>query len=55
MSQKNGNKSVNTMAKQAMRAAVNEVIRDRARTNDPVYVWKQGKVAAIPAKSLLKK
>lgn len=51
----NKNKSVNALAKKAMKEAVAEVIKDHARTGHAIYVWKNGKVVRIPAKALLRR
>ncbi len=38
----------------ALRAAVEKVIEEHAREGLPLYLWRDGKVVAIPAKELLK-
>ncbi len=38
----------------ALREAVRKVIESNARDRLPVYVWRDGKVVAVPAEELLK-
>jgi hypothetical protein len=44
---------ISIKAEQALKRAVAEVIRDHARTGDPVVIWRKGKVAWVPASQLL--
>ena len=44
---------INVKAEKALKRAVAETIRDHARTGDPVVIWRDGKVAWVPAKTLL--
>jgi len=44
---------INVKAEKALKKAVAETIRDHARTGDPVVIWRNGKVAWIPAGQLL--
>lgn len=39
----------------ALEAAVEEVIEEHAREGLPLYVWRDGRVVAVPAKELLKR
>lgn len=41
-------------AEMALREAVRKVIESNARDRLPVYVWRDGKVVAVPAEELLK-
>ena len=36
----------------ALEAAVEEVIEDHAREGLPLYIWRDGKVVAVPAEEL---
>jgi hypothetical protein len=38
----------------ALEAAVEEVIEDHAREGLPLYIWRDGKVVAVPAEELRK-
>ena len=38
----------------ALKAAVEKVIEEHAREGLPLYLWRDGKVVAVPAKELLK-
>ncbi len=40
-------------AEKALKDAVRKTIEDHARTNDPIVVWKNGKVTWVSAKKLL--
>ena len=44
---------VSVKAEKALKEAVTETIRDHARTGDPIVIWRNGKVAWVPAKQLL--
>ena len=46
---------INLKAEKALKKAVEETIRDHARTGDPVVIWRNGKVAWIQANRLLRK
>jgi hypothetical protein len=39
-------------AAMAMRAAVEKVIEEHAREGLPLYIWRDGKVVAVPAEEL---
>ena len=41
-------------AQMAMKAAIEKVIKEHAREGLPLYLWRDGKVVAVPAKELLK-
>lgn len=41
-------------AAMAMKEAVDEVIENRLREGLPVYIWRDGKVVAVPAEELRK-
>ena len=40
-------------AQMAMTAAIEKVIEEHAREGLPLYIWRDGKVVAVPAKDLL--
>lgn len=42
-------------AEAALKEAVRKAIEDHARTNDPVIIYRNGKVLEVPAQSLLRK
>ena len=44
-----------SMAEEALKEAVRETIQDHKRTGDPVVIWRNGRVAHVPASELLKK
>jgi hypothetical protein len=46
-------KDVSDKAFDALKAAVRKVVEERKRTGSPVIVWKNGKVARIPASQAL--
>ena len=39
----------------ALEAAVEEVIEEHAREGLPLYIWRDGKVVAVPAEELRKR
>jgi hypothetical protein len=39
-------------AAMALKAAVEEVIEEHAREGLPLYIWRDGKVVAVPAEEL---
>jgi hypothetical protein len=39
----------------AMKAAIEEVIEDHAREGLPMYIWRDGRVVAVPAEELRKR
>ena len=39
----------------ALRAAVEKVIEEHAREGLPLYIWRDGKVVAVPAEELRKR
>lgn len=41
-------------AEMAMKAALEKVIEEHSREGLPLYVWREGKVVAVPAKDLRK-
>ena len=41
-------------AEKALKAAVRGVIEDHKRTGRPVIIWRNGKVAKVPAQQLLR-
>ena len=45
---------ISVKAEQALKRAVAETIRDHARTGDPLAIWRDGKVAWVPAAQLLR-
>ena len=45
--------ALHVKAVRAMKEAVEEVIRDHARTGDRVVIWRNGKVVQVPAAQLL--
>ena len=47
--------SISSKAERALKEAVRDVIKDRKRTGDPVVIWRNGKVARVPASQLLRK
>jgi hypothetical protein len=44
--------SLEERALMALKEAVDEVIEDRARQGLPLYIWRDGKVVAVPAEEL---
>lgn len=42
-------------AEKALKSAVHGVLEDHKRTGRPVVIWRNGKVARVPAGPLLKK
>ena len=42
-------------ATMALRAAVENAIEEHAREGLPMYIWRDGKVVAVPAEELRKK
>jgi hypothetical protein len=39
----------------AMKAAIEEVIEEHAREGLPMYIWRDGRVVAVPAEELRKR
>ena len=37
----------------AMKAAFERVVEELARDGEPIYIWRDGKVAEVPAQELL--
>lgn len=46
-------RALHKKAEQALKKAVEDTIRDHARTGDPVVIWRNGKVVQVPATQLL--
>jgi len=46
---------LNERAELAMQAAIRKAIEEHAREGLPMYVWRDGKVMAVPAEELLEK
>ena len=46
-------KDISEKAFDALKAAVRKVVQERKRLGMPVIVWKNGKVARIPASQVL--
>ena len=44
---------INVKAEKALKKAAAKTIQDHARTDDPVVIWRHGKVVWVPAKQLL--
>lgn len=42
-------------AQMAMKAAIEKVIEEHAREGLPLYLWRDGKVVAVPAEELKRK
>jgi hypothetical protein len=42
-------------AAMAMKAAMEELVEEHAREGLPLYIWRDGKVVAVPAEELLRK
>jgi hypothetical protein len=40
-------------AEKALKEAVHNLIVERAKNNDTIVIWKNGKVATVPAKNYL--
>ena len=40
-------------AEMAMKAAFERVVEELARDGEPIYIWRDGKVAEVPAQELL--
>ena len=47
--------SLVSLAEAALKEAVRKTIEDHAKTNDPVVIYRNGKVIEVSAKSLLQK
>lgn len=47
--------SLQVKAERALKEAVQEVIEDHRRSGRPLVIWRNGKVAKVPAKKLLHK
>lgn len=45
--------SINSKAEKAIKKAVLNTIKDHALTNDPIVIWKNGKVVHVSAKKYL--
>ena len=45
---------VSVKAYQALKKAVAKVIQEHEQTGDPVVIWRDGKVAWVPASQLLR-
>jgi hypothetical protein len=41
-------------AEMAMKAAIEKVVEEHAREGLPLYIWRDGRVVAVPAKELQK-
>jgi NCAIR mutase (PurE)-related protein len=46
-------KDISDRAFDALKSAVRKVVAERKRTGSPLIVWKNGKVARIPAAKIL--
>lgn len=47
--------SIVSKAERALKQAVHEVVKEHARTGEPLIVWKNGKVAKVSARHVLRK
>ncbi len=47
--------SLRTLAEAALKKAVRKAYEEHAKTNDPVVIYRNGKVVKISAKKLLRK
>ena len=48
-------KTLRTLAEAALKQAVRQAYEEHAKTNDPVVIYRNGKVVEISAKKLLRK
>ena len=42
-------------AEKALKSAVRKLVRERSKTGESLYIWRNGKVAKVPASQLLRK
>ena len=54
MPSKNGSFELAEKAERSMRRSVRKVYEERARQNETVSIWRDGKVVILPAAQLLK-
>ena len=52
---KKNTESLVSLAETALKEAVRKAIEEHAKTNDPVVIYRNGKVIEVSAKSLLQK
>ncbi|HOW88604.1 MAG TPA: hypothetical protein P5561_03595 [Candidatus Omnitrophota bacterium] len=52
---KKNTESLVVLAEAALREAVRKALEDHARTNDPVVIYRNGKVMEVSAQNLLQK
>ena len=42
-------------AEKALKSAVRKLVQERKKTGESLYIWRNGKVAKVPASQLLRK
>ncbi len=47
--------SLTLKADRALKSAMRNLVKERARTGDSLIIWRNGKVLKVPARQLLKK
>ena len=47
--------ALHNKAKKALSEAIDNLVKERARLGESLIIWRNGKVAKVPAKQLLKK
>jgi len=52
MNKRTRNKSLSYLIEKALKEAVYKTIKDHAKTNDPIVIWKNGKVIKISARKV---
>ena len=53
MARRKRQESVPDLALRALKEAVRDLIKERAKTNDSLVVWKNGKVVRVSARKLV--
>ena len=47
--------TIQEMAEKALKSAVRKLVQERKKTGESLYIWRNGKVAKVPASQLLRK
>jgi len=47
--------TIQEKAEKALKSAVRKLVQERKKTGESLYIWRNGKVAKVPASQLLRK
>ncbi len=47
--------AIQEKAEKALKSAVRKLVRERSKSGESLYIWRNGKVVKVPASQLLRK